>query len=83
MNLFIIILLTSALLAIILAIVAPLIGRELGENNTGLYTYKAKKHLMTPREEDCFRVLNRIFDKKYYIIPQVHLSALLDHEVAG
>ena len=68
---------------VVLTIVASLISREQGENNTSLYTYRAKKHLMTPREEDCFRVLNRIFDKKYYIIPQVHLSALFDHEVAG
>lgn len=83
MNLFIIILLTSALLVITLAIVIPLISHEQEKNNPGLYTYRAKKHLMTPREEDCFRILNRIFDKKYYIIPQVHLSTLFDHEVPG
>lgn len=38
---------------------------------------------MTSREEACFRVLERIFGKKYYVIPQVHLSALFDHESSG
>lgn len=47
----------------------------------GKYEYRAKKHLMTSREEYCFVTLNRIFNKKYYVIPQVHLSALFDHQI--
>lgn len=38
---------------------------------------------MTRREEEFFRTLSDIFGEKCYIVPQVHLSALLDHEVKG
>lgn len=47
------------------------------------YKYRGKAHIMTRREEEFFRTLNDIFDKKCYIIPQVHLSALLNHKVKG
>lgn len=70
---------------IILALIAALVARsdEKSYGRTTGYVYKAKNHLMTAREEECFRVLDRIFSKKYYVIPQVHLSALFNHEIPG
>lgn len=47
------------------------------------YKYHAKNHVMTKREERFFRELCQIFEKQCYVIPQVHLSALLEHKVKG
>ena len=38
---------------------------------------------MTTRENECFKTLNEIFGAKWFVIPQVHLSALLNHKVKG
>lgn len=47
------------------------------------YHYRAKKHIMTKREETFFLTLCDIFKDKCYVIPQVHLSALLEHRITG
>lgn len=47
------------------------------------YHYIARRHIMTKREEMFFRVLCEIFESKCWIIPQVHLSKLLDHKIKG
>jgi len=47
------------------------------------YRYYAKSYIMTARENECFKILNEIFGTKWFVIPQVHLSALLDHKVKG
>lgn len=47
------------------------------------YKYKGKAHIMTKREEKFFLLLNDIFRDKCYIVPQVHLSALLEHRIKG
>lgn len=47
------------------------------------YHYRAKSHMMTRAEERCFRSLERKYGAKYYIVPQVHLSALLEHRIKG
>ena len=36
---------------------------------------------MTRREEKFFVNLSEIFGEKCYIVPQIHLSALLDHKI--
>ena len=38
---------------------------------------------MTERENKFFKQLNEILGNKWFIIPQVHLSALLNHKVKG
>lgn len=48
-----------------------------------LYNYLPKSHIMTRREEDFFEMLCKIFGDKCYVVPQVHLSSLLDHRVKG
>ncbi len=47
------------------------------------YRYYAKSYVMTSRENDCFKILNEIFSSKWFVVPQVHLSALLDYRVKG
>lgn len=47
------------------------------------YSYRLRNHIMTAYEERVFGVLCGIFDSKCYVIPQVHLSKLLDHKVKG
>ena len=47
------------------------------------YSYRLRNHIMTTYEERVFGVLCGIFDSKCYVIPQVHLSKLLDHKVKG
>ncbi len=51
--------------------------------NTAQYKYSAKPSVMTKREETVYRKLVEVFDAKFYIIPQVHLSALLEHKIKG
>ncbi len=46
-----------------------------------VYKYYSKRHIMTKREGKFFETLCNIFDDKCYIVPQVHLSSLLDHRV--
>lgn len=43
--------------------------------------YRSRKQLMTGAEKHCFQLLNDIFGQKFYIIPDVKLSALLSHKV--
>ena len=47
------------------------------------YRYYAKPFVMTSRENECFKILNEIFSSKWFVVPQVHLSALLDYRVKG
>lgn len=47
------------------------------------YCYQAKNHIMTRYEERFFKILNEIFADRCYVIPQVHLSALLNFKISG
>ena len=38
---------------------------------------------MTRTESEFFLKLHRVVSERYYVFPQVHLSALLDHKVKG
>lgn len=55
--------------------------RKVFKNNT--YHYIAKNSLMTKTESDFFIKLERTVNERYYVFPQVHLSAILDHRVKG
>lgn len=48
-----------------------------------IYNYRCKKSLMSDAEHEFFDVLVSSVENRYYIFPQVHLSALLDHDVVG
>lgn len=47
------------------------------------YSYAVKKRVMTKPEEDFFRVLLQIFDSRFFVLPQVHLSTVLNHKIKG
>lgn len=71
------------LLPFILLAVAVFGKHKPATRNRPLFNYLPKTHIMTRREEDFFETLCKIFGDKCYIVPQVHLSALLDHRVKG
>lgn len=48
-----------------------------------VYTYEAKSLPMTKTEADFFLKLERAVNERYYVFPQVHLSAILDYKVKG
>lgn len=58
-------------------------SKESTEIKKSTYRYFAKNAIMTERENKFFRQLNEILGNKWFIIPQVHLSALLNHKVKG
>ena len=47
------------------------------------YKYQAKEYFMTKSESEFFRMLDQAIGGKYYIFPQAHLSAILNHKVPG
>ena len=55
--------------------------RKVFKNNS--YRYTAKRSLMSNTESDFFVKLQRTVAERYYVFPQVHLSAILDHRVKG
>ena len=48
-----------------------------------VYRYTAKSSLMSQAEADFFAKLQHAVQGRYYVFPQVHLSAILDHRVDG
>lgn len=55
--------------------------RKVFKNNS--YNYRAKSLIMTKTEADFFIKLDQVVKERYYVFPQVHLSALLDHKING
>lgn len=57
--------------------------KESTEIKKSTYRYFAKNTIMTERENKFFKQLNEILGNKWFVVPQVHLSALLNHKVKG
>jgi hypothetical protein len=55
--------------------------KKVFKNN--IYNYTAKNSLMSKTEGDFFLKLDRAVSERYYVFPQVHLSAILDHRIKG
>ena len=75
-----------ALLVIVIAIASKLSKtsnqtRKVFKNNT--YSYAAKDLLMSRTETEFFVKLERTVSERYYVFPQVHLSALLSPQAQG
>lgn len=74
-----------------LVIVGIVLATKLGRSSANTrkvfkdnaYSYTAKDLVMTRTEAEFFRKLDRLVQDRYYVFPQVHLSALLDHRVKG
>ncbi len=57
-----------------------------GENHhkkAPIYRYRRKEYLMTSSEARFMRILLEVVGDSYRVFPQIHLSAVLDHEVKG
>lgn len=48
-----------------------------------LYKYNKKDFIMTRAEHEFFDILVEVVENKYYVFPQIHLSAILDNKVVG
>jgi very-short-patch-repair endonuclease len=70
-----------AIILIKLHVSSSLKTKKVFKNNT--YNYSAKNSLMTKTESEFFMKLERVVSERYFVFPQVHLSALLDHKVKG
>lgn len=55
--------------------------KKVFKNN--VYNYTAKYSLMSKTESDFFVKLEQAVSERYYVFPQVHLSAILDHRAKG
>lgn len=67
---------------IVAFVVVSRVGRFGRVATKTLYQYRAKP-IMTRREQEVFRRLVRIFGQKFYVLPQVYLGAILNHEIKG
>jgi hypothetical protein len=56
---------------------------NVAEIKKAVYDYQAKQYFMTKSENDFFRMLNNVAGDRYFIFPQVHLSAILDEKIKG
>jgi len=79
--------LTTAAIAIIaLFLVSILAGVSIRQRSQSLKArarYRPRKRLMEGPEKLCFQLLIELFGEKFYVIPQVEVSALLNHKVGS
>ena len=47
------------------------------------YVYSNKPYIMTDREMEFFRRIDRLVRSKYYVFPQVHLDSIINHKIKG
>lgn len=57
------------------------VEREIHKKNT--YAYTVKDLLMTKTEAEFFLKIESAVSERYFVFPQVHLSAILDYRVKG
>jgi very-short-patch-repair endonuclease len=50
---------------------------------TPQYFYSRKKNFISPSEKEFFKMLVEVAGDRYYIFPQIHLSALFNNETNG
>lgn len=83
MEIYIIIAVFVFIVVILLSVVSSNASKKRKVFKNNAYGYMAKNSLMTQAESDFFIILDRAVSERYYVFPQVHLSALLDHHVNG
>ncbi len=47
------------------------------------FKYKKKDSILTKPEMDFYREISSVLSEKYVLLPQVHLSSILEHKIAG
>lgn len=80
-NVWILIVIVLALAVVWLKITSGSERQKVFKDNT--YQYTAKESLMSRTEQEFFIKLDRAVGERYFVFPQVHLSALLDHRIKG
>jgi hypothetical protein len=58
-------------------------GKEGYAQKKAVYHYKNKNYIMTRSENEFFKLLINVAGDRYYVFPQVHLSAILDEKIKG
>jgi very-short-patch-repair endonuclease len=75
-NIWIVVLVVIIVIA--LFVLAELFG---GRPEKPLYQYKKRECIMTAAERKCFNSLVEAVGITYYVFPQIHLPAILDHKI--
>lgn len=80
-NVFIIIAGVAFVCFLVISFIVGITAERRRRDAMDRFHYRPKKQLMTGAEKHCFQLFNDIFGQKFYIIPDVSLSALLSHKV--
>jgi very-short-patch-repair endonuclease len=57
---------------------------EMGsKTETTKYAYTTRPSIMSKPEREVYKLLTQAVGESYVVVPQVHLSTMLDHEVKG
>jgi very-short-patch-repair endonuclease len=70
----------SIVIILFVVFVLPILKKSVGENKKEYLPYVKKDFLMTKAEHEFFKVLQEVVKDKYYIIPQVQLSDIVQVE---
>jgi very-short-patch-repair endonuclease len=82
MHSFLYLLLIGALLAVMYVI--KRLEKGIGsEKEKAMYAYTVRESIMTVPEREVYAVLQKVVGEKYVVVPQVHLSTILDEKVRG
>lgn len=82
MDIFLMIIAGLATVAfLVVSIIAGVAAHRRRQEAMGFCRYRPQKSLMVGSQRKCFQLLNDIFGGRFYVIPQVNVSALLNHKV--
>lgn len=80
---YIVIAATALMLLIIVSIISAVKAKKYHFDHIGHRRYTTKNHLMTGAKKHCYQLFNELFGQKFYIIPDVQLSSILNHKLNG
>ena len=69
---------TALVAFLVVSVLAAVLAHQRRQDLLAHCRYRPVKTLMSNSERRCFQLLNDIFGQKFYIIPQVSISALLN-----
>lgn len=59
------------------------VNKVISNQNIPKYEYSRKKEFITKSEKEFYKILSELAGDKYYIFPQIHLSALFKNDTVG
>jgi len=72
------------IVVVIVAVIVSLAPRRKGtvaSEKKNIYNYAAKTNIMTSSEAEFFKLLVDVAEDRYFVFPQVHLSAILNEKI--